>query len=229
VQLSGTGIAPSASITPATYTFANQQVGTTSPVQTFTYTNTGPVAITVSSATLSGAAAADYKIASNSCTFGKALAPGAACKVGVTFTPSGTGGRAAALTVIDEAGGAPPQTSSLLGAGVAPQISLNPELYDYGTVKAATTATFTLTNSGTAPLAINGISMIVGAQFKVTGGTCAAGGVVGTGSSCTVTVKFIPPSSLDSEFPFIDLLIVQGTGVGVGAPPYAAYALMAGY
>jgi hypothetical protein len=57
VALSGTGQAPSASITPTTFAFANQQVGTASVEQVFTYTNTGPVPITVATVMLGCAAA----------------------------------------------------------------------------------------------------------------------------------------------------------------------------
>lgn len=222
-SLSGTGVAPSASLT-GNATFGSQQVGVTSPAQMLTYQNTGLGAISVNSAALSGNAATDYVIATDTCS-GSTLAASASCSIGLTFTPSEVGSRAASLTVTDSTGGAKAQSLSLSGTGVAPTISLGSAPFAYGAVTVATAATFTLTNSGTAPLVISTIALTTGTQFKVTGGTCAVGGVVSNGSSCTVIVTFTP----SGKTTFTDTLTVQGTGVGTGAPTYTASRAMTGH
>ncbi len=221
-SLNGLGVAPTASLT-GNAAFGDQQVGVTSAAQTFTYQNTGIGPISVSSVTLSGAAAANYIVATDACT-GATLAASATCNIGVTLTPSAVGSQAAKLTVTDITGGAPAQNLSLSGTGTAPTISLGSGTLAYGAVKIATAKTFTLTNSGTAPLVISLIALTTGTQFEVTGGTCALGGIVGNGSSCTVIVVFTPSGTTT----FTDTLTVQGAGVGAGAPTYIASRAMTG-
>jgi hypothetical protein len=217
VALSGTGQSPSASITPTTFVFANQQVGTASAEQVFTYTNTGPVPITVATVTLGGDGATNYAICSNGCS-AITLAPSATCTIGVTFTPTVANTRVATLAVTDTAGGAPRVTASLSGTGVAPAINLGNGTYRYGAVTVPTTATFTLANTGTAPLVISTASLATGTQYKITGGTCAVGGTVANAGSCTVIVTLTPVGTTT----IIDTLTVAGTGVGTGAPTYTA-------
>lgn len=222
-SLNGLGVAPTASLS-GNAAFGNQQVGVTSAVQLFTYQNTGIGPIRVSSVTLSGTAAANYVIATDACT-GVTLAASATCSIGLTFTPSAEGSRTASLKVTDSTGGALARSMSLSGTGVAPTISLGSGTYAYGAVTAATAATFTLTNSGTAPFAISTIALSTGTQFNLTGGTCLAGGSVSDGSSCTVIVTFTP----SGKTTFTDTLTVQGTGVGTGAPTYTASRVMTGH
>jgi hypothetical protein len=222
-SLSGTGVAASASLTgnPA---FGNQQVGVTSAVQTLTYQNTGLGPISVNSAALSGNAASDYVVATDTCT-GATLAASATCNVGLTLTPSVVGSRAASLTVTDSTGGAKAQSLSLSGTGAAPTVSLESGTYAYGAVTVATPATFTLTNSGTAPLVISTIALTSSTQFSVTGGTCIVGNTVSDGSSCTVIVTFTPSGTTK----FTDTLTVSGMGLGTGAPTYTASRAMTGH
>ncbi|GAB3625896.1 Serine/threonine-protein kinase PknD [Pandoraea terrae] len=221
-SLSGVGVAPTASLT-GNATFGNQQVGTTSAVQTFKYQNTGIAPITVSSVGLSGTTAASYAIATNDCT-STTLAASASCNIGVTFTPSARGNQTATLAVTDAAGGASTKHLSLSGTGVAPRISLGSQTFNYGTVSTATAATFSLTNSGSAPLVITTLALTTGTQFKVTGGTCAVGANVNNGSSCTVIVTFTPNGTTS----FTDTLTVAGTGIGIGAPTYTGSRAMTG-
>jgi hypothetical protein len=225
VALSGTGQAPSASVTPATFAFANQQVGSASAEQGFTYTNTGPVPITVVTVTLGGGGATSYAISSNGCA-AMTLAPSATCTIGVTFTPTAANNRAATLAVTDTAGGAPRVTASLSGTGVAPTIILGNGTYRYGRVTVPTTATFTLANTGTAPLIISTIALTKGIQYQITGGgTCAVGASVANAGSCTVIVTFTPVGTTT----FTDNLTVTGTGgAAIGAPTYTATLALTG-
>jgi len=222
-SLSGTGIAATATLTGSA-AFGSLQVGVTSAQQMFTYQNTGLGDIMVNSAALSGNAATDYVIATDTCT-GATLAASAACSIGLTFTPGKVSSRAATLKVTDSTGGAAAQSLSLSGTGVAPSATLGSGTYAYGAVTVATAATFTLTNSGTAPLVINAIALTTGAQFNLTGGTCAVGVNVSNGGSCTVVVTFTP----SDKTTFTDTLTVSGTGLGTGAPTYTASRAMTGH
>jgi len=90
VPLSGFGLpatAPIFSVSPASLTFPNQQVGTTSATKTLAITNTGSAFLHFSSIVFGGGAAADYGMPTNDCGGAGGIAPGATCHVGVDFTP----------------------------------------------------------------------------------------------------------------------------------------------
>ncbi|WP_348261572.1 choice-of-anchor D domain-containing protein [Telmatobacter sp. DSM 110680] len=158
VSLSGTGAASaytySASVTPASLTFAAQGLQITSAAQTVTLTNTGTGALTISSITAQG----DFA-ETNNC--GASIAAGAACSVNVTFTPTASGSRGGQLTISDNAT-AGPQTVALSGAGTSP-ISVAPSATggNSASVAAGSTATYNLVLSsngyaGTVTLACAG-------------------------------------------------------------------------
>jgi len=98
-------------IFPATVTFGNQIVSTTTPSRVVSVTNVGPDALNFTNISVSG----DFAQV-NTC--GSALASSATCSVVVTFTPTTTGARTGSLTFLDDAPGAT-QTIALAGTGVA--------------------------------------------------------------------------------------------------------------
>src|SRR6202040_1420046 len=105
---SGTGAPvprPAATITPPAIVFAAIPLGTTSPVQNVAITNSGGAALHISSVLMSGANSGDFSI-NNGCT-GAVYAVNTACIIGVTFTPSVIGNRAATLTITDDAPNSP--------------------------------------------------------------------------------------------------------------------------
>lgn len=109
VALSGTAT-PQVALTPASATYANQKVGTTSKPKKFTLTNDGAIALTGIAASATG----DFAVSSTTC--GASLAPNGKCTIDVTFTPTQTGTRTGQLSVADSAIGSP-QTASLTGTG----------------------------------------------------------------------------------------------------------------
>ncbi len=120
--------------------------------------------------------------------------------INVTFSPTATGIRGATLTVTDNASGSP-QTSSVSGAGVAPTASLSPTSLSFSKQNVNTSSspkTVMLTNTGSAPLTVNSIS-ITGTNannFALTSAsTCPlSGGTVATQGNCTIVVTFTPTS-----------------------------------
>src|SRR6185437_3565273 len=85
-QLSGTGNAPATdTLTPASLTFAQQAVGTTSAAQQVTLTNAGDVALTLIAASVSPG---DFT-ATNSC--GASLNPHSTCAISIAFVPTAGG------------------------------------------------------------------------------------------------------------------------------------------
>jgi Abnormal spindle-like microcephaly-assoc'd, ASPM-SPD-2-Hydin len=110
VNLIGTVVAATVTLTPPTLTFSDQQVGVASASQPATLTNTGSGPVTVASIVASG----DFS-QTNNCGF--TLAASAFCTINVTFKPTATGTRNGVLTVNDNATGSP-HTVGLSGAGI---------------------------------------------------------------------------------------------------------------
>ena len=111
--LDGTGIAPMASLAPASMSFTTT-AGTTSAPQTATLTNAGSTPLSILNISVTGASPIDYQ-QTNNCGF--LLAVGANCTISVTFAPVFPGSYPATLTVSDN-DPASPQTISLTGSGI---------------------------------------------------------------------------------------------------------------
>jgi len=180
---------PNVGLSPA-LNFGNQNVGTTSAPQTITVTNTGNSTLSVSSVTITGANASDFK-ETNTCTTTQ-VAPQATCTISVTFTPSISGTENATVNITDNAPTSP-QTTTLTGVGVGaggPAVTLSPTSLVFATQLVGTTSpaqTVTLTNTGTATLSIT--SIVTTGNFAETN-TC--GSSVIAGASCTINVTFTP-------------------------------------
>jgi Abnormal spindle-like microcephaly-assoc'd, ASPM-SPD-2-Hydin len=110
VALTGTGTSGTGTITiaPASLSFT-QVIGTTSPAQVVTITNTGTTSVTVSSV-----AAPTTFAQTNNCT---TIAANATCAINVTFTPTSTETANGNLVINDTASGSP-HTVALTGTGV---------------------------------------------------------------------------------------------------------------
>jgi uncharacterized repeat protein (TIGR03803 family) len=142
---------PVLTLSRSSLTFANQIVGTPSPGQAATLTNTGTGAMTFSGFTLAGANATDFAL-TNTC--GGTLAANTGCTIFVTFTPAAAGARTAQLSVTDNAGGSP-QTILLSGTGTLATTatsvtsSVNPSVFNQAVSFTATVSSTTGTPSGT--------------------------------------------------------------------------------
>jgi trimeric autotransporter adhesin len=137
--------------------------GPTSPSQTVTFTNNTatPVGINIAAiayggAAVSGANPLDF-LTQHTCP--TPVMPGATCTLQFVFTPTGIGARSAYLTVSNTS--ANPMISILMtGVGLeanAGPAYLNPASINFTT--AGTPTSTTLSNSGTLPLTIDGISI----------------------------------------------------------------------
>ncbi len=183
-SLTGNGIEPVAVLSPTSLTYSNQLVGTTSPPQTVTLTNTGSTALPISSIWTSSPFAQ-----TNNC--GASVAAGATCTINVTFTPALAGTTSGFLYVTDSSDGA--VVVSLNGTAVAPAVSFSTPSLGFGGVAVGATSPaqmVTLFNTGNAPLSISGIS--TAGDFSQTS-TCGAS--VAAGGSCTISVTFTPSAA----------------------------------
>jgi len=161
VTLSGTGIAPIAGVSPGTLAFSSPLNVTTAP-KTVTLSNTGTAPLVINSIAFGGANPGVFA-RSITCPIGGAgLAAGGSCTINVTFTPTfvGTGTMTATLNV-NVAAPATSQTVSLTGTVLVPVATVSPGTLAFSSPLNVTTAAkvVTLSNTGTAPLTINGIAL----------------------------------------------------------------------
>src|SRR5438128_2522041 len=220
--MTGTGVRPpTATLSAMRSPFGNQRVGTTSPAQTVTLTNSGGAPLNLTSISIVGAQAADFAFAAgNTCPTGaSSVAPGASCTISISFTPAATGARAATVNITDDAADSP-QSVPLTGAGVTPPTAtLSATSSPFGNQPVGTTSpaqTVTLTNSGGALplLAALPISGAQAADFAfAAGNTCPTGASsVAPGASCTISVSFTPAG------PGVRAAAVNITDAATGSP-----------
>jgi hypothetical protein len=112
IEMSGVGTV--IKTLPTSLSFPSQKVGTKSAPQAVTVTNEGSAPVTMGAISIGGADSADFS-ETNNCS-GQSIPPGGACKVNVTFAPTKTGTRSAALHLILQ-GTVSPQPVALSGTG----------------------------------------------------------------------------------------------------------------
>jgi hypothetical protein len=179
--------APGDQVWPLALNFGNQTIGVASSQITTTLTNSGPATLNITGAALSGAAAGDYNITSNTC--GATLAFGSSCVVGVTMTPTASGIRAAVLSITDNAANSP-QTVSLTGNASSSSVSLTPASFTFLTQLVGTSSNSqpaTLTNTGTNAATITSVATT--GPFTQTN-NCPSS--LAANGSCTINVVFVP-------------------------------------
>jgi hypothetical protein len=128
VSLSGTGTGSLVSFSATGIIFLSQTLNTTSAAQTETVTNTGNINLIFTTVTISGTNAGDFAISADTCA-SATITPTNNCTVSVTFTPSATGSRTAALNFNDNATGSP-QVVTLTGNGSGPLAGVYTQRYD---------------------------------------------------------------------------------------------------
>jgi hypothetical protein len=101
------------SLSTAKLSFGDQAVGTTSPPQHITLTNTGNTQLNFKGVSITGTNPGDF-YETNTC--GTSIASKASCTITVTFKPTATGTRKAAVSIYDNGGGSP-QKVTLTGTG----------------------------------------------------------------------------------------------------------------
>jgi CSLREA domain-containing protein len=196
VGLEGLGVLPAFSASPASVDFGSQQVGgSDGATETISVTNSGSAPLEIDTVTLAGTNPGEFAIESDDCA-GETLTPDGECTVEVAFAPTATGERAAGLVL---SGNAPSYFVALKGTGTQPMFSVAPTSFDFGSqLVGGTTAphTFTVTNSGTAPLAISQAS--IGGEsptaFTLIRGDDCFGATLDPNETCTVEVAFTPSS-----------------------------------
>ncbi len=180
--LYGTGIPPTAGVSPTSLSFSVVDIGATSATQAVTLSNTSLAVLTISSITTSG----DFG-QTNNC--GGTLAGGASCTINVTFTPTVSGSRSGTLSIADNAT-ASPQTVALSGTGNLSAVGVSPTSLSFSGVDVGATSAaqaVTLSNSSGGVLTISSIS--VSGDFAQTNN---CGSSLANKTTCTINVTFTP-------------------------------------
>lgn len=194
IPLSGTGVVGAVaqiSVNPASLTFGAAAIGTQSATQTVTVTNTGAAPLNISSLRVEGPDAADFTLVSNTCT--RVLAVNASCAISVSFTPTATGIRTAALMLVSNLANSP--QIALTGTGGSPKAVLNASVLAFdnqpvSTLSAARTITISNTGSGVLNISAVALTATNPNDFRVISNGC--GSSVAAGASCSITVGFLP-------------------------------------
>jgi len=198
VAVSGLGYGiPSTTYTPASLTFGNTKINSSSATQSITLKNPGTDTLDISGIAITGLNASEFT-QTNTC--GATLVPSASCLITVTFKPTAAGAQGAYVTVTDNANniGGATQSTPLSGTGVAvPTGTVSPGSLSFPSTDigvASSALDIQVTNSGTGPLTIASIA-IGGANAGDYSQSSNCGSTLENGSSCTIAVVFKPTAS----------------------------------
>lgn len=177
--------------------------GTQGPEMTFTIENLGTATLNLNLPVTSS----DAQFALTTAPGSASLAPGAYTTFKMRFNPAAAGAQSSTLTITSDDDDESNYTITLNGTGTVPLITLekagtpiahNTLGHDFGYLNvsaAALTATFTIKNTGDAPLNLSGtpLAVVTGdtASFSV---TTQPGATIAAGASTTFVVRFDPGS-----------------------------------
>jgi hypothetical protein len=214
VQLSGTGLAPpGVSLSPpGGLTFGSVGVGLGSAAQAVTLTNSGSVALVLSSVAVTG----DFSLLPGSNPCGATLAPGAACTIQIVFVPTAAGARTGTVTFSDNALNSP-QSLALSGTGIDFALASNgPSSI---TIASGQTATYALLLTSAAGLTGSAALTCSGVPAHSLCTVSPASGALGGSTSVTVTVATglsyveLRPPPLPWDRPLVWLAITIPLGI----------------
>ena len=192
--VNGTLTVSAVQVTPASWDFGNQIVGTSSTPQVFHLTNLGPTSLTNIHVAKAGLNPGDFLLTS---TCNTTILSGRTCTIAtVTFRPTASGQRSATLVITSSDPGSP-QTVTLTGTGLGASLSLSPSSLSFSSPLNITSASqvVTVTNTGAGQLTINSIG-VGGTNANQFAQTKTCGTTLAAGSSCTVNVTFRPTSAI---------------------------------
>ncbi len=190
VPLTGTGVTPSFTAAPTALAFGVQSTVVPGSPLPVTVTNTGTIAVPITSILVQGANPALFS-QTNTCA--GSVAVGGACTINVVFAPTAVGAATAAIH-INVAGGVASQSISLSGTGAIPTYTVAPATVDFGTQSTTTASApvrLTVSNTGSLALPLTGIALAGpnANQFSQSN-TCTNS--LAVGANCTVSLVFAP-------------------------------------
>ncbi len=185
INLAGTGMGPTAQLSPTSLVFAALPLGTISPAQAVTFTNSGNTTLTLTNVQISSGFTQ-----TNNCP--AQLSPSSSCQMQVVFAPTNLGSVSGSMTLTDDAPNSPQSVSlSGSGIGVGSLIFSPPNLAFASTTVSTTIAaqTIAVTNPGTASVVFSAIHTV--GDF---GQTSDCKTLLPNGT-CSINVTFSPSSA----------------------------------
>ena len=173
----------------------------------------------------------DFAIFSNSCPVsGSALAAGATCTIGLTFTPKSTGAKKGVLS-INDSDPTSPQLAGMTGTGIS-NVSFAPAAAIFPAQAIGTTSTSTrivLTNKSGATITLGNPAVSVTGPFLTTSSTtCTKGKSIANNGTCLIYVEFVPTAAgyvtgtlsvADTDTTSPQTVALSGIGTGIEFSP----------
>ncbi len=217
-------------VSPTVVGFGEVRVGSATGARSLRVENHGGRQVVVGSVTLDPTSDPDFAVEAQACD-GRTLAPGDGCEVELAFEPLREGERLARLGVEADAPNGP-WSVAVTGRGTAPRLEADQEVLDFGPSPLGSTApaaALTLSNQGSAPLALRDLVVdgAAAADFERRGDRCT-GETLEPGTACTLQVSFTPGAAgmrravlrVRGDLPGPPLL-VELTGLGLSAEAVA--------
>jgi beta-lactam-binding protein with PASTA domain len=182
--------APVLGVSPATLTFSNQNVGTTSASQTVTISNTGNAALTIN--TISNSNATDFAVTAPATPFN--IAAGGSQAFTLAFKPGSTGAKSATISIASNGGNGSVSASGTGTTPPVPVMGVSPASLAFGNQDVGTTSaaqTVTISNTGTGTLNVTSISSS-NTEFKFSPATLSS---IAPGGSALLSVTFAPTTT----------------------------------
>jgi len=189
VALAGTAIQPAVSASVGSLIFPSTIVGATSAQQPVVLTNAGSSQLAISAVS----ATPGFLWTSPNLTSAGAgtLQPSGQCTIQVQFKPTAAGSPAGSLVIAHNAPNSP-LSIGLTGTAIAGTPAITPSVtsYSFGSIGIgqSSTATITITSSGTTALSITGVSA-PGGVFTLVSNACST---LQPTQQCTIQVRFSP-------------------------------------
>ena len=224
--ISGEGGGATVEATENPVSFGSASAGSLGTTRTVTLKNNGNMSEGFFIGVIAGGDSGSFELVGEHCTM-QELQPGQTCTAQVRFHPLRPGPLAAHLAFFGDGEGG--VLIQLEGEGVFGAAAIAPGGFDFGPQAANTRSAshaFTVSNSGSAPLGFDRVS-IGGAdqdQFVVSGDECS-GALLGPAESCEVRVRFAPDSAGAKHAVLRvsgDAPTVTAALTGVGAAPSGA-------
>ena len=156
IPVSGTGVQPGLTISPASFNFGSVVSGQTKS-QTFTVTNSGTASLTISQLSIS---AAGYSVGGLSVPLPSTVAPSSSVTFSAVFAPTTVGSLSGTVNILSNAPNSPASVA-LSGTGVAQTqtLSFSSTNIGFGSVNTGTSATQseTIANTGNSNVQISTI------------------------------------------------------------------------
>jgi hypothetical protein len=226
---------PQATLSPLSLNFGSVGVGIASTTQAITLANAGTDILKIASVAITGTNPTDFT-QTNTCA--TQIAAGASCVITVTFKPTATGARAAAISVTDNAGNTvgSTQTATLAGTGTGvAKVAFSPTSLTFAATyvgSASATQNIAMANSGTSPLTFT--LAITGANATDFTDTTTCVSPLAAGTNCAITVTFKPTAAgaraaaisvTDNAAASPQTIALAGTAVGIAKATASTTAL----